>query len=283
MRSLAEFVMRGRSQAVGVAAFSTATLLFAWLGAAVVALVTLRKGAYQGVLVMIWALLPALLYAQMGDIGPLTTLIGALLVASVLRVSAYWPFALLVAVLCGGLTGLLMLSAAGQAYVAEILRVTSEFLAQLQHQAGEDAALAVVTPTALQIAGLLGLSATSTIVACVLLARWWQSTLYNPGAFRSEFLALRMPPLLTVLLLAGIVGLSSQGTDYRFWALILVLPFVITGFALAHAVVASKKLGGTWLGLFYLCWVLLDPLKVLLVAVVVADSWLNIRARLASR
>ncbi len=60
MRALAQYVMRGRMQAVIVAAVATGSVLFAWLGAAVVALVTLRKGTNQGLYVLFWALLPSI-------------------------------------------------------------------------------------------------------------------------------------------------------------------------------------------------------------------------------
>ncbi len=82
MRALAEYVMRGRMQAVIVAAVATGSVLFAWIGAAVVALVTLRKGTNQGLYVLFWALLPAFIVAWGGDTGPLTTLLGVALAAS---------------------------------------------------------------------------------------------------------------------------------------------------------------------------------------------------------
>src|SRR5690625_6133709 len=76
MRALAGFVMRGREQAVLVAALSTATLLLSWLGAAVVALVTLRKGTRAGLQVLLWALLPAVLITHfMREVGTLAVLL----------------------------------------------------------------------------------------------------------------------------------------------------------------------------------------------------------------
>jgi hypothetical protein len=85
---------------------------------------------------------------------------------------------------------------------------------------------------------------------------------------------------MLLLLLAAGLGLASGGSDYQFWALIFAVPLVFAGFGLAHGVVAVRGLGGNWLGLFYVLWLLLDPLKILLMLTVVADSWIDIRARL---
>ena len=48
MHGLANFVMRGRWQALLVTVAGAGSLMFCWISAAVVALVTLRKGAGAG-------------------------------------------------------------------------------------------------------------------------------------------------------------------------------------------------------------------------------------------
>ena len=59
MRGLAEFIMRGRWQALAVAALGAGSLLFGWISASAVALVTLRKGWTEGMWLTLWALLKA--------------------------------------------------------------------------------------------------------------------------------------------------------------------------------------------------------------------------------
>ncbi len=59
MKGLAEFVMRGRLQALLVIVAGAGSLLFCWISAAALALVTLRKGAGAGAWLFMWALLPA--------------------------------------------------------------------------------------------------------------------------------------------------------------------------------------------------------------------------------
>ena len=282
MRVLAEYVMKGRAQAVIISMIATGSVLFAWIGAAVIALVTLRQGIKHGSYVLLWAMLPALVLASMGDTTPVMTLLGAMLVAMVLRSSGSWSWALVATVASGVITGLVLLTV-GQGYIEELSKLLSETLAQLASQSDQASPLVTEKPTPPQIAGLLGLSNAFTVTLCVILARWWQGILYNPGGFGDEFKGLRLAPqLAVVLLLAGLV-LSTLGSDYRLWAVIFAVPFMFAGFALVHGLVAQKNMKGGWLTVFYISWLLLDPVKALLIGAAVVDSWIDIRKRLAER
>jgi hypothetical protein len=66
MRALAEFIMRGRLQAGTVAVLG---YLIPLLAPAAVALITLRKGAAEGSMILLFALSPALLSLVLGDGG----------------------------------------------------------------------------------------------------------------------------------------------------------------------------------------------------------------------
>lgn len=282
MRALAQYVMKGRAEAVLTAVLTTGTVLFAWVGAAVVALVTLRKGVSQGAYILFWAMLPAMVLAAMGDTGPITTLLGLFLVAALLRVSESWSWALVAAVVSGLCTGL-MLMTLGQAYLQQILQLLGDALAQLASQSAgteQSAQILAMKPTVQQIAGLLGLSNAFTVVMCLMLARWWQALLYNPGGFQAEFHRLRLSPALSVVLLVAGLTLSSLGNEYRLWALIFAVPFMFAGFGLVHGVAAQRQLSANWIGLFYFLWLLLDPVKALVLILAVVDSWLDIRGRL---
>lgn len=280
MRALAEYVMKGRSQAVLAVVFATGTVLFAWLGAAIVALVVLRKGTKQGSFVLFWGLLPATYLATVGDTGPIVTLLGTTLTAVVLRVTGSWSWALVTAVGSGLLTAV-VLSTVGAGYVELILQLLRDTFAELAKQsANADASNPLVLPTALQIAGLMGLTNAFTAAMCLLLARWWQALLYNPGGFQAEFHRLRLAPQLTVLLIALGLALSLMGSDFRFWAVIFALPLVFAGFALIHGLAGHKQLKNSWLGLIYGGWLMLTPVRAVVLLLAVADSWLDFRSRL---
>lgn len=279
MRALAEYVMKGRSQAVIIAVIATGSIIFSWVGAAIIALVTLRQGPKHGSYVLLWTMLPALVLASMGDTTPVTTLLGAMLGATVLRLTGTWSWTLVATVVSGLITGLLLL-AFGQGYIEELLKLLNETLTQLSSQSGEGSPLVTGEPTPLQIAGLLGLSNAFTVAMCLVLARWWQALLYNPGGFGDEFKRLKLSPQLAIGLLLPGLALSTLGSDYRLWAVIFSVPFMFAGFALVHALVAQKNMKGGWLTVFYISWLLLDPMKALLIVAAVVDSWVDIRKRL---
>ena len=264
MKGLAEFVMRGRFQALLVTVAGAGSLLFCWISAAVVALVTLRKGAGAGAWLLLWALLPAgtLLYA-FGDSGPL---------------ACWWDHGSGDGIArhgepatggtgeCGGgrMTGLALVAFGGQ-YLDQMVAIFGEFLATMEQQlsqGGEPVVLA--RPDATQIAGMLGAGTAMTSVLCLLLARYWQAALYNPGGFGEEFKALYYPPVVTALALAAI-ALASLGLQYRTWAMICVMPLSFAGLALVHARVEARGQGKGWLTGFYVAWLIFDPVKLLVV------------------
>ena len=258
--------------------------MFCWISAAVVALITLRKGAVAGAWLFLWALLPAgtLLYV-FGDSGPLALLAGTMVLAMVLRATVNLPLAILASVAVGGLTGLGLVAFGGE-YLDQIVAYFSEFLATLEQQLSqEDNAVALARPDAVQIAGMLGAGTAMTTVLCLLLARYWQSALYNPGGFGGEFKALYYPATVSMALAVATVALASLGLQYRTWAMICVVPLTFAGLALIHARAESRGQGKGWLTGFYVAWLFFDPVKLLVVFFAIADSWFNFRQRWAEK
>lgn len=272
--------MRGRFQALMVTVAGAGSLLFCWISAAVLALVTLRKGAGAGAGLLAWALLPsgALLYAY-GDSGPLTLLVGTTLLAALLRATVNLPLAVLASVPVGFLTGL-GVAALGGEYLDQIVAVFGDFIGAMEQQLSQGAEQVVLArPDARQIAGMLGAGTAASSVLCLLLARYWQAALYHPGGFGQEFRALYYPPVVAGLLALGAVALAGAGAEYRTWAVICVLPLALAGLALVHARAAARGQGKGWLIGFYVAWLFFDPVKLLVVFAAIADSWFNFRRR----
>ena len=280
MKGLAELVMRGRLQALLVVVAGAGSLLFCWISAAVLALVTLRKGAGPGLWLFMWALLPAgTLVYLFGDIGPLALLAGTMVLALVLRNTVNLPLTILSAVGVGVLTGLALMAFSG-AYLEQMVAYFSEFLASLEQQLSQGGQVVELPkPSATQIAGMLGAGSATMSVLCLLLGRYWQALLYNPGGFGQEFKALYYPPGVSSVLIIAALALYGLGLEYRAWAMICVIPLMFAGLALLHARAQMRGRGAGWLAGFYVAWLIFDPVKLLVVLFAIADSWLNFRQR----
>lgn len=284
MKGLAAFIMRGRFQALLVTVAGAGSLMFCWISAAAVGLVILRKGVGSGAWLLAWGLLPAgTLVFVYGDSGPLTLLLGAAALAVVLRLTVNLSLAILASVPVGLLSAVLLMALGGQ-YLEQMVTYFGEFMATLEQQLSQGGeAVVLARPDALQIAGMLGAGNAMVTVFCLLLARYWQAALYNPGGFGQEFRVLYYPPAVSLALALGALALWSVGVSYQTWAMICVVPLVFTGLALVHARAALSGQGRGWLTGFYVAWLLFDPVKLVVVGVAIADSWLKFRQRWARK
>ena len=94
--------MSSRSRAICAVLLGSAIMPFFIVSAAVTSLVTLRRGEQEGGLLLLWALLPAagwLLLANQP--APALVLVGAVVLAVVLRATASWVAVLLSSILLG--------------------------------------------------------------------------------------------------------------------------------------------------------------------------------------
>jgi hypothetical protein len=277
MKALAEYVMRGRSQALWVAVLAAGTLLFSWVSASVIALVTLRRGLTEGGHILMWAVLPAAVVLYMGEIGPFGMVVGTTILAGILRHTVSWQATLVAASFVGVLTGLaLVILSPG--YLAQIADIFSQIFADFEKRLEEGGSeVQILAPGPTQIAGILGLMNAFSCVMCLLLARWWQSMLYNPGGFGTEFRALRLSPQVSTILIGGGLVIASFGIEYRIWAVLAALPLSIAGIALVHHKVHQRVRGSQPLVFFYMLWLFFDLTKAAVVALALIDSYKNLR------
>jgi hypothetical protein len=273
--------MRGRWQALAVAVLGAGSLLFGWISAAAVALVTLRQGVASGGWLVFWALLPAVAASWLsGDPGSVLLLLGVFVLAVVLRATVSLALAVAASALVGLISGggLLLI---GADFLAQLVDVFAALLEQLQSNVATEESMALVlsAPSTVQVAGILAAGNAVTAVLSLLLARYWQALLYNPGGFREEFHALRLPPLWTTGL--GLLALAvwAQEPWVSGWALVVSVPLMFCGFSLVHAYAAASGRGVSSLVIFYLLWLFVDPVKGLLLGCVVADAWIDFRRR----
>ncbi|MCO4836587.1 MAG: hypothetical protein KC426_00655 [Oceanospirillaceae bacterium] len=277
MRKLAQYAMRGNKQATLVAVlFAIVPVLF-WISAAILALVILRKGYQAGANVFMWSLLPAIVWWSGGDPTPALTLIGVAGLASVLRYSANWAYVLVASIIAAAASMPILVS-----HLQDVMAAFAEAGISLQSQQDlpENIDKALIQSL---MEGLLGAVHMAILLACVVLARWWQAALYNPGGFQSEFHQLRLPLWLTGSLAFAVFGVSNM-IDMTQWLFVLSIPLLFAGLALVHGLVEQLKLGRILLIATYLGFVMLGELVFTLLAVLATlDSVFNLRQRLPVR
>ena len=277
MRRLAQYAMKGGKQATLVAVvFAIIPVLF-WISAAVVALVILRKGYQAGAQVFMWSLLPALMWWSNGDPTPALTLIGVAGLASVLRYSAHWTYVLVASMLVAIVSMPILAS-----YLQEVMLTFAKAGIQLEATNSLPDEVTAEQVQAL-MEGVLGAVQLAILLACTVLARWWQSALFNPGGFQTEFHQLRLPVWLTGSLALLVFGLSNIA-DMTQWLFILAIPLLFAGLALVHGLVEQMKLGRMWLIATYLGLLFSSALVFTLLALLATlDSLFGLRKRLPVR
>ena len=285
MRGLAEFIMRGRWQALGIAVLGSGSLLFGWISAAAIALVTLREGTASGGWLVLWALLPAVvLTAMTGDTGSVMLLLGAYGLAVVLRETVNLSLAVMASVPLALLSGLALTLLNG-AFLEELVATFNQALAQLEQDLSQEGSqqLAFNALSVPQVAALLATGNAVIALMSLMLGRYWQAALYNPGGFGDEFRALSLPRGAVLIMAGAATALWWMGPEWRVWSAVAVLPLTVVGFALAHAYAAQTGKGVTWLTLIYVVWIVLDPAKWVWVVCVVVDAFVNFRAKWSTK
>lgn len=282
MRGLASFAMHGRFRALLLVVASAGSLLFAWIAAAVLALVTLRKGYQEGLWLLLWASLPGLVLAQVtGDSSALALVLGTALLAQALRATVNMALTALLSAAVAVLTGVLLLGF-GEPMLDEMSRIFARLSLALEEQAGPDqGGVALHAPSRVQLAGMMGAVNGMLSFLCLALARYWQAALYNPGGFGTEIRALRFPPALVWVLGIGALAIAAVDIQWRSWGAALLLPLTIAGFALLHARARYRGQGSFWLSGIYVAWLVFDAAKLALVGLVLVDALLDLRSRWA--
>ena len=276
MRGLAEFVMRGRWQALAVAVTGSVLVVAAPVSAAAVALVTMGRGVRDGAWVVLWALLPALILGWVsGDYGTGWLLLSVFVAAAALVQTVSLSLALLAVVPVSALGGLALLTF-NAGFLDTLLSLFDAWIEALQ--AGDNP-LEMVRPTMGQVAGLMVVGNALMASLCVLLGRYWQSELYKPGAFGEEFRALKLPSVwVVVLVVVTVVGAMSSG-EWAAWSALAGIPITVCGFALLHSIARDRKLGGGFLTVSYILWAFVDVLKVGVLVAVLLDAFIDLGRR----
>jgi hypothetical protein len=290
MKWLAAYVMRGRLEAVLFAAtlamLSMLVVPLSVFSSAAVALVTLRKGAYEGFIILVCSCLAAGVLATLIQVPWLFIVIYLLifwlpvwLIAVVLRVGRHITLAVEIAVLIGavGVVGYYLYNTDPEGMWKQVMPK------MVPANAAVENIKQMIDLMAPFMTGIAAAMSVLTMLLALFLGRWWQSLLYNPGGFKQEFLELRVQPKLSFACVAimAIAIVSSGILSQIAWntTVLMFLFYTIIGTAVLHTVFSRMKIGQYAVPMFYITLFLI-PYSLLPVALVgFSDTWLDIRNR----
>lgn len=257
---------------------------FPLISSATIALVSLCKGAKEGMLLYLWLSLILVLIQQASTDNPLLAAVSIVslgimvIAAKVHRHLASWQWTLLatiaISVACAFSFGLLMGSE-----VNAFLTTVEEMFAAINSKQ-QDAQVSLDLTESM----LLGIVATLLAIGSIMslmLARWWQAGIYNPGGFQKEFHSFKIEAKVAVILLAVLLAGQFMSKSSQIWSDLAALPLLITGIALVHFAVKLLDQGRQWLAFLYVGIILAGkPVTVILLVLGLTDSLIDLRSRL---
>lgn len=293
MRAIAAYVVRGRLQATLVAAVSALLALvlppLACFSGAVVALVTLRMGLLEGLLLTL-----AVLLAVLGIGWPLlrpepfnapfvVVLIPSVLVmaVSLRRTSRPARSVILATVMVAAAVATFHAGTEDVAgwWYAQLQDSVSEFLPQLAETERLQLLESLKNIAPMMTAGA-ATALSISLIASLMLGRWWQAVLYNPGGFGEEFRRFRLdkPVALVLVLLIALLPLTEFKLLYQDIFVVLLVPFAVQGLAIVHVFVRQRLANSGWLVALYVLLIVAMGQMILLLALIGAfDNWFDFR------
>ena len=266
MQKFGEWLLRNPLNAI-VTAFILAILPITGLASGLIlGLISLRQGLQKSASVLIAVCLPAVILYLLGTqngVFMLAIYLGIWLGAGLLRRTASWS---------------ITLQSIALSIAVIIVLINNLYGAEIQ--VWQKDWINIAQPiTSDYLIGILAASMSMIIYGLLILSRWWQAVLFNPGKLRAELHAIRANKLFASLFV--IMVIIVEFAKVAFLAnllLVLNLPLLIAGVSLLHYLIFTKKWSGAWLFLVYLSALLASTLIGVLAII---DSWLNFRVRWA--
>lgn len=301
LRRLTDFILQSRLQGMVVAFLLSFIPLFGGgLSILIAALVTLRKGIFEGSLVLFAVLFPYLLGYLTHTEGNQESLVWIAIVALVainvltwcyalvLRHYADWSWVIEIAALSGMvIVGMAHLFYPGlQTWWATELAYVNTVMAQMMAAGGNGAQEWQanfgnhIQQLKSYATGLLVISFIINALFQLLLARWWQAAIFNPGGLRRELYQIRLNRVAAIIFMA-ISALAYLGEAASLDMLPIVLvAFGLAGLSVTHQFLSTSKRSMVWLSMIYLGLVFLLQVEIVILSLVgLSDSFLDFRTR----
>lgn len=266
-----------------------------YLSGAAVALVTLRVGKQQGLLLVLWAVLVVAVAGLLLFNNPMAALAFAFALwlpvwamAASLRRTARPARSIVLAAVYG-----LMAVVAFHLSVVDTTQWWFGLLRDALSATLDQLAEAERAQMLLNLEGIAGLmtgvsgaALSASLIGSLVLGRWWQAVLYNPGGFGDEFrrISLGRGVALAALLLAVAALLLPSQTLLRDLMMVALVPLALQGLAVVHALVKLRGAAGAWLvALYVLAFIATGHMALLLALIGTVDNWLDFRRSFGSK
>jgi len=309
LRRFTDFILQGRVRAVVVVLLLSFVPVLSSFSILIAALVTLRKNIFEGALVTVATIIPLIFQYEMMPQDQQTSLMLGIVGITIVSNSVVWFFAYLLR-RWGQWQGLLEISLVLGVLIVVGLHGYNPAMSAWWEQTlvtYADKALsagAVATSAGVNLidikaewgvfvknyapyaTGFVIISVVMNVLLQLLMARWWETALFNPGGLRKELERIRLSRWMGVLFLAVLV------LNYFNRSLALdIIPmvcgvFAVAGLSLIHYLVNYFIKGSAaswfWLLLIYLMLIGLFPYSLLVVAVAaLMDTGLDFRKKLS--
>jgi len=293
MLGIAKYAMNGPMQAlIAVAGFSALSVFLAPFGilvGAIIALVTLRVSVAEGFKTLIWGVIShaAVTALVSGNYFPAVVsvveyMLPVYIMAVVLRNTQSLALSLQFAMILVGLSLVgfhLMIDNPEEWWLSQF----NEFVAPILAASQVDYNQEVIQSMAGMVTMLIGVFIIILWFSILVIARWWQSELYNPGGFKADFYDLALPKstayVAILLAILGLINGVESGLVYDLSG-ILIAGLMFQGLAIAHKTVAVNQLSTGWLVGLYVLLFFLPQAMLILATIGLVDTWVDFRSRL---
>lgn len=260
------------------------------VSSATVALVTLRRGAYEGLYVLGCSSLAAALLGflalgnfQFALLYVMVLWLPVWLISIILREGQHLSLAVEIAVLIG-----IVCVIGFYLYAPDPVALWKAVLSQM---IPADVPVADIQRTidilVHYMTGVIAAGSVFGLLFGLFLGRWWQANLYNPGGFRQEFLSLSTKPRISIgaIVVLIIAVTSPVGVSEIAWnvCILLFVLFTVIGVAVLHYAFSMMKLGRYMVPMFYITLFLIPHAMLIVGLVGLSDPWLNLRKKIESK
>ena len=266
MKALGNYILRSRVHAILAISVLTLFSIFIspfsyFISGAPMGLAALRKGPVTGLQVAAGCLLLTALPAMALNLQPgipiafmATVWLPVILCAGLLRNTQSQGLM----VLCAGTVGVFFTALIYvmlediQTWWHEWFEVWKQYAESEPARQQLEQAYQLISPL---LSAIFASGFVISLIITMLLARWWQSAMFNPGGFRKEFYALRLPRILVFPTLAGLLTLllipGATSIALRDTVILMLVLYLFQGISVIHGFLYTRARSRVWLIVIY--------------------------------